>query len=202
MELLIIRHGLPVRINDVDDGGTADPELAPEGVAQSEALATWLGEGSVDAIYVSPLRRAVQTAEPLAKVTGLTPEVRDGLAEFDRFSNFYIPLEELRTEGDPRFDQLVADWTGPEREAERAEFRTSVVATIDAIAKDHPGQTVAVVCHGGVINNYLADAIGIPHSLFFEPAYTSINRVQISRQGLKMFKSANEAAHLRELSFD
>ena len=64
MELLLVRHALPVRRELVD--GAADPELSADGHAQAEHLATYLSSEHLDAIYASPLRRAYQTAEPIA----------------------------------------------------------------------------------------------------------------------------------------
>lgn len=71
-------------------------------------------------------------------------------------------------------------------------FRTTVVSAIDAIVGAHPGQTVLVVCHGAVINAYLGDVIGTPRLLWFEPRYTSLHRVLISRRGLRSVETVNE----------
>ena len=61
VQLLLIRHALPVRLEIVE--GAADPELArPAGA--SRAVAGWLASERIDALYTSPLRRAVQTAAP------------------------------------------------------------------------------------------------------------------------------------------
>src|SRR5262249_23634637 len=57
MELLLIRHALPVRRELVE--GPADPELSEAGLAQAERLADYLADETLHAIYVSPLRRAV-----------------------------------------------------------------------------------------------------------------------------------------------
>ncbi len=54
-----------------------------------------------------------------------------------------------------------------------------------------------VVCHGGVINTYTADVLGLGAMLFFEPAYTSISRVLVSRDGARSLLSLNETGHLR-----
>ena len=105
MELLIIRHGLPVRIDDA--GGPADPELSDEGHAQARRLADWLRHDRIDAVFTSPMRRARQTAAPLAEVLGVEPIVDDELAEFDRGQHFYVPLEELKAARDPRYEQLM-----------------------------------------------------------------------------------------------
>ncbi|MFM1776976.1 MAG: hypothetical protein RLZZ260_543, partial [Actinomycetota bacterium] len=94
MELILVRHGLPLRREVVE--GPADPELSPEGKEQAARLANYLASESIDAIYSSPMKRAVQTAEPLAATTGLPISIIDDVAEYDRLSNEYIPIEELR----------------------------------------------------------------------------------------------------------
>ena len=85
MELILVRHGLPLRREVVE--GPADPELSIEGHDQSARLASYLATESIDAIYSSPMKRAVQTAEPLAQTTGLPISIVDDVAEYDRLSN-------------------------------------------------------------------------------------------------------------------
>ena len=105
MELLVIRHGLPVRVDDA--GGPADPELSEEGHRQARLVAGFLADEGITAVYTSPMRRAVETAAPLAEALGMDPQVDDELAEFDRDQHFYIPLEELKAAGDPRYEQAI-----------------------------------------------------------------------------------------------
>ena len=100
MELLLVRHGLPVRVEDAQ--GPADPDLELEGYAQADALARWLADEPIDAVYSSPLRRAQQTAAPVARRLGIDVVIDDELAEFDRDAHFYIPVEELKATRDPR----------------------------------------------------------------------------------------------------
>lgn len=191
MELLLIRHALPVRLETSD--GPADPRLSATGRTQAEALARhWAGR--VDAVWTSPLRRARETATPLLDRLGLSATVDDDLAELDRGAAAYIPIEELRA--DPvRGDEAVASWTGPDGEALRTEFRVRVVAAVARIVLAHPGQRVAVVCHGGVINAVAAEVVGLGSSLFFEPAYVSVSRVVASRSGARQLLSLNETWH-------
>ena len=91
MELILVRHGLPVRRENVD--GPADPELSVEGHAQARHLGDYLALEHLDAIYTSPMKRAHQTAMPLAALKGLSPVVEPDVAEWDQHSNEYIPIE-------------------------------------------------------------------------------------------------------------
>lgn len=195
MELWLIRHALPVRI----DGGDApaDPALAAEGVEQADRLASWWAPFGADEVYVSPMRRAQETAGPLSAALEVDATTVDPLREFDAHLPTYIPIEELRA--DPvAWQEAVDAWLSPEAEEQRQDFRRTVVAAIDAIAADHQGERVAIVCHGGVINAYLSAVIDLPGTMFFEPAYTSVSRV-IQSDGRRQLVSLNETPHLGRL---
>jgi probable phosphoglycerate mutase len=195
VELLIVRHGLPVRVHR--ESGAADPELAQEGHDQARRLARYLAAEEIHAIYASPLARALQTAAPLAELLGTTPEVVDAIAEFDRHASEYVPLEELKAANDPRWHALMAgEWE--DHGESPGEFRDRVVNAFEEIVERHSSQRVVAVCHGGVINQYLAHILGISTNVgFFYPAYTSIHRVSASRGGVRSVVSLNETAHLR-----
>lgn len=190
MELLLVRHALPVRVDSGAVDGPADPHLAPLGVQQAEALAAWLAAEPIDAVWSSPMRRALETAAPLATRLGLDVVVSEGLAEYDRHADSYIPIEELKAADDPRWNEL------PERPEE---FQADVVTAVEAIVADHPGQRVAVVCHGGVINAYTGHVLGVAEPLFFLPTYTSVSRVMAARSGERSIETLNESGHLRGL---
>ncbi len=195
MELLLIRHALPVRRELTE--GPADPELSASGAAQAEHLAAYLASESLDAVYTSPLRRAVETATPLARAHRLDPVVVDGLAEWDRHATEYVPVEELKASDDPRWRALLqGEWDSDES---REEFRDRVVSTLEAVIGRHRGHRVAAVCHGGVINSYLAHVLGIDDEVgFFYPNYTSIHRVAAASSGERSIVTINETSHLRD----
>ena len=195
MEIVLVRHGLPLRVEL--ETGIADPELASEGHEQAAKMAAYLGVENIEAVYVSPLRRAVETARPLCKLLGLEAVVSEGVAEFDRNSREYVPVEELRATNDPRWEKLLrGEWDGVDEDPSL--FRARVVATVEDMIARHPGGRVVVVCHGGVINQYLAHVLGIEtHIGFFYPKYTSIHRVMAARSGQRSIVSINEASHLR-----
>lgn len=197
MELLLIRHAKPFRATPTE--GPADPSLDPVGVRQAARLSEWLAREQITAIYTSPLARARETAAPLAARFGLDPIIEEGVAEWDRDAPAYIPIEELQATGHPWWQAMAAgDWEllGVDPEA----FGQRVVAAIDAIAGRHPSERVAIVCHGGVINLYVAEVVGLGRRLFFQPTYTSISRVLVSRAGVRSLETLNERAHLRDLA--
>ncbi len=177
--------------------GPADPELSVEGHDQSARLANYLATESIDAIYSSPMKRAFQTAEPLAAKTSLPISIVDDVAEYDRLSNEYIPIEELRAANDERWHKLVAG--GWQSDSDTLEsFRNRVISSLEQLISQHASQRIVVTCHGGVINQYLAHILGIATERgFFYPQYTSIHRVIAAQNGLRSVGSLNEIAHLR-----
>jgi len=195
MELLIIRHALPVRRELLE--GAADPQLSDDGHRQADLLARYLDAEHIDAVYASPLARAQETAAPLATLKGLDVRIAPGVAEWDQNSSEYVPVEELKAANDPRWHAMLrGEWAGDESEAE---FEARVLTAMDAIIADHGGQRVAVVCHGGIINGYLAHVLGLPafSQMFFYPNYTSINRIAAASSGQRSIVTINETSHLR-----
>src|SRR5581483_10052519 len=167
MELLLIRHALPVRVEG-EEGTAADPDLAELGHEQARALAEYLTGERIDALYVSPMRRAVQTAAPVAEMLGLEPIYDEELAQFDRQSHFYIPIEELKQEKDERWSDLVEGRWGANGEVDPDTFKAVVVEAVERVIAANSGRKVAVVCHGGVINAYYANMLGLDFPMFFE----------------------------------
>ena len=164
-------------------------------------MANYLSTERIDAVYTSPLRRASETAAPLARAFGLDPVVEEDVAEYDRHASEYVPMEELKASGDPRFHEFTSGLefaTGVGLD-DHEEFRDRVLSSLGRIIEAHPSQTVAVVCHGGVINLFLASILGLALDPpgFFYPNYTSINRVAASRSGVRSIVTVNETAHLR-----
>jgi 2,3-bisphosphoglycerate-dependent phosphoglycerate mutase len=194
VELVLIRHALPIRLEV--DNGPADPPLSSVGVSQAEAVAAEFPVGSLDALYTSPLLRARQTATPIEASVGLDAMVADGIAEWDRDANAYVPIEQLREES-PEAWAALASGELHRLGIDVESFLGRVNGTLDAIAVAHRGQRVGVVCHGGVINVYLAGVLGLDRLLFFQPGYTSISRVAITREGRRGIISINETQHLR-----
>ena len=54
-----------------------------------------------------------------------------------------------------------------------------------------------MICHGGVINTYAADVLGLGGQMFFAPDYTSINRFMVASSGERSVLTLNDTGHLR-----
>lgn len=198
MELVLVRHALPVRVDSTDDGSPADPGLSERGHEQAARVVEALKGDDVTVLYSSPARRARETAAPVVDALGLELVVAEGLAEFDAAHSSYVPVEELRAEGDPRWDRLVAgDLYHPEVDPDA--FRSRVIDAIEAIAVRHPGGRAVLFTHSGVINAYTAHLTGQSRMLWIAPAYASLSRIGAARDGRRGLISLNETGHARDL---
>ncbi|GAA5168519.1 histidine phosphatase family protein [Pseudonocardia eucalypti] len=201
MRLILIRHGLPHRAGSPDGdgtGATADPELTPLGHRQAAGVATALTGTPVDAIYSSPLRRARQTAEPLASVRDIKPQVVDDLAEYDAGDRHYVPVHLMAEVAPDAWERMLAGQL-PEY-VDVPAFQARVVGALERIADAHPG-TASVACfaHAGVINVYLAALLGLDRPLTFPLDYAGLTRISVSRNGRRSVRTINEIAHVIDL---
>ena len=188
MELILIRHGLPVRSAETDD-----PPLSEEGHDQARRAARWLSTERIDAVVSSPMLRAVQTAAPFVAESGLALTTHPGIVEFDRGSGAYVPMEELKRED-------YAAWRAFAEgnfDVDIFAFSNSVVAALEEIVAANACRRVAVFCHGGVVNVWTAHVLKMEARLFFEPGYASIHRYLCAGTGQRNIVVLNERAHLR-----
>ena len=197
VELIFVRHGRPEHVV-TNDGSPADPPLSDVGHEQAAAVADWLGEEEIHAIYSSPMQRARQTAAPIEVSLGMQATIREGISEFDRDSVSYVPTEVLKkTDRDAWLKMASGDFMA--EMGDPAAWVAHVVATVEAIVESHPGQRVAVVCHGGVVNAYLAHCLDFAAEDFmrFDVDYTSVTRCMASTRGHRSVIAINERTHFR-----
>ncbi len=194
MELVFVRHGRPVHIEDAE--GAADPPLADVGHEQAQRVADWLMTAGIDALYSSPMNRALQTAAPFADASGLAMNIRDYLREFDHEGSSYVPTEVLKATNPEAYrERISAGFV--DKDFDVVGFQANVVGEVDRIVADHRGQRVAVVCHGGVINAYLGRCLEFAPDDYmkFDVDYSSISRVMVSSKLQRSIASVNERPH-------
>jgi probable phosphoglycerate mutase len=166
-QLLLIRHGE----NDYTKKGklagwTSGVHLNADGKKQAQAIAERLAPAPLKAIYSSPLERARETAEPLAKLKSLPVLVRSGLGEVQYGLWTGKSLKALRRTKLWRVVQHhPAAMEFPEGETLRA-VQARAVDEIEKIAREHPKDLVAAFSHGDVIKLVVAHYLGVPLDLF------------------------------------
>ncbi|HET7073704.1 MAG TPA: histidine phosphatase family protein [Mycobacterium sp.] len=195
MQVLLVRHALPLRS---EHGEGSDPDLSEEGLAQVGRLPKALARFPIARVVSSPQRRAIQTAEPVAAARGLTVEVDDRFAEYDRDLPMYIPIEQIRDEMPEEWARLAQGHlpSAVDEEAFRARVRA---AADDVVAAADPDHTVAVFSHGGVINALLHEILGTSRLLSFPVDYASVTRLLFSRSGQATVGSVNGTEHVWDL---
>src|ERR1700739_3970177 len=195
MQLLLVRHALPRRS---EPGQGSDPDLSDEGRAQVARLPDALARFPVTRVSSSPQRRAIQTAEPVAAARGLTIDIDDRFAEYDRDLPVYIPIEHIRAEMPEEWARLARGHLpgAVDEDAFQARVRAAVD---DLVAAADPEDTVAVFSHGGVINVLLHEILGTARLLSFPVDYASVTRLLFSRSGQATVAGVNSTEHVWDL---
>jgi len=186
MELFIVRHGEP----DLSGDDLSDPPLTTLGQRQANATADFLAAVSFTAVYASPQRRAQQTAAPLLAGRETKPVTDERIAEFDYELGSYVTPSTFEGMTRDQAMTLLGEYQGPA-------FQARVRSGFDDIIASHAGQTVAVVCHGGVINAVVKDVLEAKQPL--APNHASVTRVTASRAGVRSLLTFNEHHWLKDL---
>lgn len=203
-EVIFVRHGQQ-RFPDDPRAATPDdwrdPPLTDLGERQATAAGKQLAAERLDAVYGSTLARAAATGRAIAEAHGLEVALLPELEEIHMFRD----LPRNRTAMDEVGPLLLAGyrerfarirrWDVYPHTEPSLEFRRRVNAAIEGIIASHAGHVVAVACHGGVINAYLSEIMGIDEDMFFRPAHASIHRV-LAKDDRRVVLCLNEVRHL------
>ena len=201
-ELVLVRHGETEMNRELRFQGQVDVALNAIGLEQARRLATRLAGEKADAVYVSDLLRARQTAEPIAGELALRPVADSGLREqaFGRVDGMRV--DDIQREhpqaweGWLRFEE---DFAMPEGESTRA-FHTRVMEAVQRVVAAHPGQTVVVVTHGGVLDMVYrtARSLGLKGPRQSEIPNAGVNRIRVT-DGVFDILSWADTRHLADL---
>lgn len=200
-ELLIVRHGesAPAVVGQTFAlaDGHGDPELAPDGRWQAERVGERLAGESIDAIYVTTLRRTHETAAPLAARLGIEPVVVADLREVYLGEWEGGVFRQKVAEGDPIALRIGVEerWDVIPGAESNDQLTARVVPALQAIADAHPDQRVVVVVHGGVIGCIFAHATGARPFAFAGADNGSISHL-IVRGSSWIVRRFNDTGHL------
>ncbi|MBN1373498.1 MAG: histidine phosphatase family protein [Anaerolineaceae bacterium] len=184
--LLLIRHG--------ENEFTATGRLAgrlpgvhlnERGRRQAVALAGVLGNAPIQAIYSSPLERALESAAPLAAVLGLEVQIEAGLIEVEIGNWTGRPLKALRKLKAWKTLQETPSRFGFPGGESYLEMQARSVAAVESIAEKHPEGLVACFSHGDIIRVLAAYFLNVPLDSFqrLNIDTTSITQVNLGKDG-------------------
>lgn len=200
MKLLIIRHGeSEADLLDVHEG-RADFALTERGHRQAQAMAEYVAANyRIDRIYASTLTRAMQTARHLSDATGVPIQPEPDLMEFNNGLLAGLPHKEA-AEKYPRIPDLPPDKSVYEQES-LVEFRDRAERILTKIlAEASENDTVAVVTHGGTINQLYHAFLKLPvkDGMFFSTADTGIHEWIVEQTECRVARS-NYDAHTKDI---
>jgi probable phosphoglycerate mutase len=188
--LIAIRHGETAWNVDTRIQGQLDIPLNDTGRWQAGRVARALADEGLDAIYASDLGRAHATALAVGAATGLPVITDPGLRErgFGVFEGLtFAEIEQRWPQAAERWRRRDPDF-GPEGGESLRAFYARCVATAERLAAAHPGQHVALVAHGGVLDClYRAGSrIALQAPRTWALPNTGINRLLYSAAGFSL----------------
>ena len=160
---IMIRHGHSLANSRKEFGGQCDYALSDLGIIQAEKCAEALKNEKIDKIYASDLKRAYDTAVPVAKSHGIPVIPHKGVREIFAGEWEGKAFDELNE----RYERDFAIWrtdignarcTGGESVRE---LSARVLATLAEIAKDNDGKTVCIATHATPIRSVCTAAAGL-----------------------------------------
>jgi len=201
--VVLIRHG-QTRWNRVERiRGQVDIPLDDVGMAQAEATGRRVAEEwKPAAVYSSPLRRAVQTAQPLARLLGQKVQLEEGFNDLNFGEWQGLSPQEVKE----RWPGLAETWlTAPHLvafpEGESLDLvRKRSGAALHKLIDRHEGRTIALVGHNALNRVMLCYILGIHDANYWrvEQCTCAVN-VFRWRDGIFYIESLNDTCHLRPL---
>lgn len=193
MRSLLIRHGHSDAVGVRLVSRLPGSHLTAEGMSQAAALCALLRRVSIDAVYMSPLERARETAAPIARDRGLQPVVCDDVNEVDFGEWTGRSFDELAR--DPawrRFNEERASATVPGGECADT-VRRRVVRALTTLHARHAGGTIAIVSHADVIRAAVLHCAGLSpdHWYRFEISPASVTVIDFDPEHPRLV-SVNE----------
>ncbi len=202
-EIILVRHGesRPAKPDDqfplVD--GHGDPELAAQGRKEAMLVGERLRHLPITAVYVTKLRRTIETAAPLCEHLKLDSIVEPNLHEV-HLGDWEGGIFRIKVaENDPIAVQMLKEerWDVIPGAESGDVLQKRIQRGLNNIAANHPDQLVVAVLHGGVIGQIIAHATGARPFAFLGADNASISHIVI-HEGLVVVRRFNDASHLHE----
>ncbi|MDU7360229.1 MAG: histidine phosphatase family protein [Propionibacteriaceae bacterium] len=161
--VIMLRHGETLWNREGKMQGQADIELSEHGREQAHEVATELSQYAFDAVWSSPLSRAVETARAVASAQGLDVHVDARLGEINMGSLAGKTWAEVSKAHPEWVERLRAgeDFRRSESGETSEEMARRGTLALHDIAAEHPDQTVLVATHGFFARVTVASLLGL-----------------------------------------
>jgi len=198
-KFILFRHGQTEWNVGERFRGHADLALNETGLNQARLVAARLGGEQPAAIYASPLRRAMQTAQPLADALRIPVQAHEGLNDID-----FGALEGMTVDDAKQaFPEVIETWLtrpGHVKFPKGDSFKkmlTRIEAMLDELSIKHDGQTIALVSHKVVCGALLCVVLGLDADALWriQQDVACINRFERRTSGWVM-TLVNDVSHL------
>jgi len=200
MRLIVVRHGETLWNRENRVLGHTEIELTERGRKQAQRLALALKDEKVTAIYSSPLRRARETADKIARVHNMGVVTDDALKELDAGELDGLTFNEVME----RYGDFLKEWMEdapslrmPGGES-LAELYDRTWAALERIVSQHPDGAVILVSHSFAIMSIISRALGMSLSNFRRLRLTvaSISILNFGQRGISLLQF-NDTCHLQ-----
>ena len=200
VRLVLCRHAEPDTAASPGVLGQLDVGLSPLGEQQADRLAAALPAAEPSALYASPLRRALETAGRIRSALGLEPHLDPRLREIDFGEADGLTYEDV----EERWPEVWERWMHAPGEVRFpggesfADLKRRALEAVRDIVVAHPGETVVVVAHAGVIRAVLVDWLSMPDGALFriEQRHASVNVADVMDGTVNVLLVNGSAAEL------
>lgn len=201
-EMILVRHGETDWNRELRFQGHVDVGLNAIGLEQARRLASRLAAEPAAHLYASDLLRAQQTARPVADQLGVPSVTEPSLREQSFGTVDGMRVDDIKAQHPQAWEQWLRfheDFCMPGGETTR-EFHARVVDAVYRIAGDHPGGTLVVVTHGGVLDMIwrTAHSLSLSGPRQSEIPNAGVSRVRVSAGRIEVLAWA-DTAHLADL---
>ncbi|MGB3495494.1 MAG: histidine phosphatase family protein [Elainellaceae cyanobacterium] len=183
LKLYLLRHGETEQSRTGGFCGALDPALTAEGMEMAQAFADQYDSIPWDAVFVSPMKRTLATAEPLCKATGIEPQIRDGLKEIAFGEWEGQSLETVKANYPQAYERWLTEpaWNPPTAGETAVQVASRASLVVAEIESKYPDGHVLIVSHKATIRIILCNLLGIDVGRYRDRITTLVASVSIVR---------------------
>lgn len=202
--IILLRHGQVEGITPPRFRGRRDLDLSDLGRGQAQAAAQYIAaEWRPAVIYSSPLRRCLQTAEPLARALRLAVATLDDLNDLDFGNWHWLTHEEARARAPVLFERWLSQpqqvrFPGGES---LQDLFARAANVLRLVLEQHAGLTVVLVTHDSVTRALLLETLGLPPGAYWQVSQDPCGVSELLYDGNRgSVRRLNNTQHLRQAS--